>query len=98
MPENITAVYKDGCLRPLHPLSIPENETVSIVILPRESIETDEIIRIMVEAGLMRPRSLKALEPPDPVSEEEREEIAKKLGQGRPLSEIIISERDQLWK
>jgi len=59
--------------------------------------ESDEIIQMMVRAGLMNPRRPKHASPPDPVSEEERVRLAEKLGQapGRPLSEIIISERDQ---
>ncbi len=99
MPENITAIYKDGYLRPLHPLDIPENETVRIVVsLPAKPVESDEIIRIMIRSGLMRPSQLlKTSIPPDPVSEEERGEIGKMMGRGQKesLSEIIISERDQ---
>jgi len=58
--------------------------------------EDDPIIQLMVKAGLVRPRRLKKLPPPDPVSEEERRKLAEKLGQapGRLLSEIIISERN----
>lgn len=33
-------------------------------------------------------------ETPPPVSPEERARLAQKLGQGRPLSEIIIEERE----
>ncbi len=34
MTMMITAVYENGVLRPLHPLNIPENKTVTIAIDP----------------------------------------------------------------
>ncbi|MDM8535474.1 DUF104 domain-containing protein [Desulfobacterales bacterium HSG17] len=98
MPETITATYKNGSLHPLSPLNLPDNEAVRIIILPGEPPdEKNEIIRIMSKAGLIRPsRQSPHTLTPDPVSEKERMRIAKKLGQarGKPLSEIIISERD----
>ena len=56
--------------------------------------ESDEIIQMMVRGGLMQPRHSP---PPDPISKKERRRLAEKLGRapGRPLSEIIISERGQ---
>ncbi len=32
MTMTITAVYKNGVLRPLHPLNIPENKTVTLTV------------------------------------------------------------------
>lgn len=98
MHEAITATYKNGILHPLSPLNLPDNENVRIIILPPEPPdEKDEIIRIMSKAGLLPPSASATTTPPDPVSEKERNEIAKIIGQahGKPLSEIIISERDQ---
>ncbi len=97
MIENITAVYERGCLRPLQPLNLHENEIVHLTILPEATAnERDEIIRIMLNADLMRPLRFTKKIPPDPVSEQERIRIAEKLGKatGKPLSEIIIEERD----
>jgi predicted DNA-binding antitoxin AbrB/MazE fold protein len=34
MTMMITAVYENGVLRPLHPLNIPENKTVTIAVDP----------------------------------------------------------------
>jgi predicted DNA-binding antitoxin AbrB/MazE fold protein len=97
MLENITAVYEKGCLRPLHPLNLQENEIVHLTVIPATIAgEREEMIRIMVGAGLMRPIQITKEFMPNPVSEEERMRIAEKLGNapGKPLSEIIIEERD----
>ncbi len=55
----------------------------------------EQAIQILVAAGLMHPPPVKNSLPPDPVSKEERRELAEILGQipGKPLSEIIIKER-----
>jgi hypothetical protein len=55
------------------------------------------MIRLLVAAGLMRPRPKKGTPPPDPVSEEERRELAERLGRapGKPLSEIVIKDRGE---
>ncbi|MCP4111446.1 MAG: antitoxin family protein [Desulfobacteraceae bacterium] len=99
MSEDIIAVYENGCLRPLHPLYLNENETVRIMILPKKQTDdTDEVIEMMTAAGLIKPsRVIKVPLSPDPVTEQERSELAEKLGKipGRTLSEIIISEREQ---
>ena len=99
MLETITATYKNGTLHPLSPLNLPDNESVRIIILPAEPLdEKDELVRIMCKAGLIQPARQTTLSvPSDPLSEKKRMKIAKKLGQakGKPLSEIIILERDQ---
>ena len=96
MAEIVTAVYEKGVLRPLQPLNLEERQTVRLQVLPEEpDNEIEKVIQALVEAGLLTP-------PPghsevDPVSEEERRELACILGQapGKPLSEIIIEERGE---
>jgi predicted DNA-binding antitoxin AbrB/MazE fold protein len=96
MAEIVTAVYEKGVLRPLQPLNLEERQTVRLQVLPEEpDSEVEQVIQALVEAGLLTP-------PPghseiDPVSEEERRELARILGQapGKPLSEIIIEERGE---
>jgi predicted DNA-binding antitoxin AbrB/MazE fold protein len=96
MLEIVTAVYENGILRPLSPLNLRERQSVRLQIMPEEPTdEVERVIRNLVEAGLMTP-------PPgrsdvDPVSEEERRELAQVLGRapGKPLSEIIIEERGE---
>jgi predicted DNA-binding antitoxin AbrB/MazE fold protein len=94
MSEIITAVYENGVLRPLSPLSLPEHQTVRLQVLTFEpAADVQQVIQSLVEAGVVTP-------PPhrddiEPVSEEARWELAQKLGQcpGKPLSEIIIEDR-----
>jgi predicted DNA-binding antitoxin AbrB/MazE fold protein len=102
MSEIITAVYENGILRPLQPLNLHERQTVRIQLLseePADLVEAEnELIRIiqsLVQAGKLAP-------PPgcsdvEPMSKEERRELADALGQipGKPLSEIIIEERGE---
>jgi len=94
MSDIITAVYENGLLRPLQPLDLREHQTVRLQVLPERSLdEAEELIRMMVTAGVVTP-------PPghseiEPLPDEERRELADLLGgaPGRPLSEIIIEER-----
>jgi predicted DNA-binding antitoxin AbrB/MazE fold protein len=95
--EIVTAVYEKGVLRPLQPLDLEERQMVRIQVVPEAVAEDEgeEMIRLLVAAGLMRPRPKKGAPPPDPVSEEERLRLADIMGNapGKPLSEIIIEER-----
>lgn len=94
MTKIITTVYENGLLRPLSPLNLYEHQTVRLQLLPdRSTDEEDEAIRSLIAAGILTP-------PPgysdvEPISEQERRELAETLGQapGKPLSEIIIEER-----
>jgi predicted DNA-binding antitoxin AbrB/MazE fold protein len=102
MAEIITAVYENGVLRPLYPLPLSEHKTVRLKLLPDDITvnEQQELIQLMVMAGLMRRRSrlpAKKRIPPNPISEKERRNIANLLGQtpGQSLSEISIAERGE---
>ncbi len=52
-------------------------------------------IQALREDGLLVEMERPAIQPP--VSEEKRAELARKLSVGRPLSEIIIEEREAGW-
>ena len=97
MAETITAVYEKGVLRPLEPLDLQEQQRVRIQLLPDEAIEDERAatIRILVEAGLVRPRERPLTIPPDPVSPQERQELADRLGRvpGKTASEMVIEDR-----
>ena len=97
MNEIVTAIYENGILRPLQPLQLREHQTVRLQLLPQEVDEAEEIIQLMVEAGLMRSRPASGPPPRDPVSDAERQELARIAGQtpGPPLSEIVIEERGE---
>jgi predicted DNA-binding antitoxin AbrB/MazE fold protein len=98
MTEIVTAVYEKGTLRPLQPLKLREHQTVRLQIMPEQlgqAAEDEAAIRALVEAGLLTPppRRLDVR----PVSEQERRELADRLGRvpGKPLSEIIIEDRGE---
>ena len=65
--------------------------------LEESADEAKEVIQALVAAGLMQAPVKRSSPPPDPVSEEERRELAQILGRapGKPLSEIIIEERGE---
>lgn len=94
MPEIITAIYENGVLRPLKPLSLQEHQTVQIQVLLEDSgNELEQITHSLVAAGLLTP-------PPrctdvEPVSEVAWRELTEKLKaiSDQPISEIIIEER-----
>ncbi len=95
MAEIVTAVYEKGVLRPLQPLNLRERQMVRIQVLPEPTDKVEKVIQKLIQAGVITP-------PPgysevDPVSEEERRELAEILGRapGKPLSEIIIEERGE---
>jgi predicted DNA-binding antitoxin AbrB/MazE fold protein len=97
MTETVKAVYENGVLRPLRPLKLRERQTVRLQIVPEEltDLEDEAAIRTLVQAGTLTP-------PPgrsdvEPISEEERRELADRLGRapGKPLSEIIIEDRGE---
>ena len=96
MNESITAIYENGVLRPITPLALPEHTKVQLWIQsppPDDAAETHrrEVVAALVAAGLTLPTL--DISPAMPLSEEERDELARRIPPGRPLSEIIIEER-----
>ena len=103
MIETVTAVYEKGMLRPLQPLNLRERQTVRIQVLPEETEEQgcpkdpiEALIHKLIAEGRMRPRPSGPI-PPDPLSEEERQALADRLGRarGKPASEMIIEDRGE---
>ena len=94
MPEIITAIYEKGILRLETPLNLRENQTVRIQVLSAEPTD-EEVVQILISAGLLRQIPSRGPVPPDPVSAQERQELAEILGRaaGKPLSQIVIEER-----
>jgi predicted DNA-binding antitoxin AbrB/MazE fold protein len=95
MSTQATAIYENGVLRLLTPVSLPEQTRVRVEILAEEEPEQDmrraEVA--LVAAGLVKPViSL----PPGlrKVSPARRAELARLYATGGPLSEMIIADRD----
>jgi predicted DNA-binding antitoxin AbrB/MazE fold protein len=103
MSEIVTAVYENGKLRPLQPLKLRERQTVRIQVLQDEPIpekpedEVGEVIQNLIAAGLMRAHPEQDVIPPDPLSAEERKELADRLGRapGKSASEMVIEDRGE---
>ena len=98
MDQIITAIYENGVLRPLTPLTLPEHTEVEILIKPLPSTAAAEthrhrVRKVLSAAGLVLPEPDT---PPlvQPLSITERHELARRIPTGRPLSEIIIEERE----
>ena len=98
MPETITAIYENGVLRPLNPLSLNDGETVQITIVAEVSQEElkgdrEKAIKLIDVRKLMGlPKKQFKL---DAAAEQKRRELFEKLkGRvGKPLSEIVIEDR-----
>jgi predicted DNA-binding antitoxin AbrB/MazE fold protein len=92
----ITVTYENGALWPVRPVNFKEHQTIRIQVLPEEPIsDKEEILQRLVQAGVITP-------PPntgqfEPVSEEERQQIADELARtaDKTLSQIIIEERGE---
>jgi predicted DNA-binding antitoxin AbrB/MazE fold protein len=94
----ITAVYENGLFRPLTPLVLPEHTRVQLQVLPVSGEESPaehrrRVHEVLVAAGLSLP-----VAPSMPearlLSAERREELARILASGGPLSDVILAERD----
>ena len=96
MSQSIMAVYEHGLLRPLEPLVLPESLKVRIQILPEPVVEeTEQIIKSLVEVGLITPPSNPSKASLIPKSE--RRKLANALAEDpkQTLSEIVIEDRGQ---
>ena len=103
MAEIVTAVYENGLLRPLEPLDLRERQRVRIQVLPEQGGVQGEpqdpieaLIQRLIAEGRMRPRPSGPI-PPDPLSKEERQALADRLGHvpGKPTSEMVIEDRGE---
>ncbi len=73
-------------------------EEQRIIIRPKvltSQQERELAVQALREDGLLAEPHWEAMYPP--VSPEERVKLARKLGAGRPLSEIMIEERENGW-
>lgn len=102
MPETITAVYENGVLRPLSPLSFQDGETVQITIVAEVSPEElkgdrELAIKLMDVRGLMGvPNKQGKLDPAELIKRAQQwRELMKKMEPlpGKPVSEIVIEDR-----
>lgn len=94
MSTLISAIYENGIIRPLQPLSFKEGQPLQIQIVMDESVnELQQITQSLEVAGILTP-------PPhadntQPVTETQWQALTERLKAlpGKTLSEIIIEER-----
>ncbi len=95
MIENIQAIYKNGMLRPLQPLDLPENKIVNIDVRdePKEGEETmrEKADRVLREAGLISSMKFPNAKK---LSDEERRRIGKLFSGEKSLSDYIDEDRE----
>lgn len=94
MSTEINAIYENGLLRLLSPVSLPERAQVRVRILTAENVD-DELERAeaaLITAGLVKPKTIP--EGLDPIPAARRAELARLYAVGGPLSKQIIAERD----
>jgi len=98
MGEVITAVYEKGMLYPLIPLKLREHQRVRVQVLPEnvpeEETARERVERILSAAGMLQARP-QASSSPAPVSAEERQALADRLGNapGKTAAEMVIEDR-----
>jgi hypothetical protein len=86
--EIVQAIYERGVLRPLDPLDLSEQQKVRIQVWSEEEPAEAEVLWVLTQAGLMRPRARPGAPPPPPLSEDERQVLADEVGRapGKSLS------------
>lgn len=95
MNSTITAVYENGVLRPLTPLTLPEHSRVELQIVTQAAAPPDreQVRQALLAAGVIHPQPAPE-ERPVVISEAELTAAAEALGRPGPLSVLIISERE----
>ena len=94
MSTEATAIYENGVLRLLTPITLPEQARVRLAILGEEEpgSELRRAEAALIAAGLVKPASAQAEH--RTVSRARRAELARIYAAGGPLSEVIIAERE----
>ncbi len=96
MSQIISVIYENGILRPLETLNLQQRQLIQVQILSDKAADkTEQAVRSLVEAGLVKPP--RGCSDVEPVPEAERLRLSDILGKAsdRPLSEIIIEERGE---
>jgi predicted DNA-binding antitoxin AbrB/MazE fold protein len=102
MSEIIVAVYQNGVLHPINPVSLSEGQTVRLRIVPEVSPggpknELEEALQSLVDQGVLRLPPKRGQVDLAELAQREKEwrERMEKMGPlpGKPLSETIIEGR-----
>lgn len=97
MYTTFTAIYEQGILRPLLPLSLPEHARVEVRIIQRSAdakkaaADQQDIYRALMDAGLVKAQA--QIESVLPFSDADVAAAAEALAVAGPISDLIIAER-----
>ena len=101
MSTTFTAIYEQGILRPLLPLSLPEHRArrsahrSAVCSHQKTPVDRQYVYEVLMDAGLV-----KAQTPADhiaPISEADLAAAADALAAAGPISEMIIAERAESY-
>ena len=91
------AIYEDGVLRPSAPLALAEHTRVHVSVqvpTPEDAEHSRLVDEALMRAGLLNQPGADAEPLPAPLAQERREELERLFSVGRPLSELIVEERE----
>ena len=101
MSERIKAIYQNGVLYPLTPLALADNTQVEVIVQMMSVPDDPQQHRLAVHealviAGLSLPQQGKKLVVREGLPASYRqEELSRMFSTGKPLSEIILEEREE---
>ena len=96
MSQSVIAVYEQGILRPLEPLSLHEKQRVRIQVDLEKQIDSVEtVFQFLISIGWLTQPSGQSKIKPIPITERNR--VADILGQAakKPVSKMIIEDRGE---
>jgi predicted DNA-binding antitoxin AbrB/MazE fold protein len=98
MTRKVPAIYENGVLRPLQPLTLPERTRVQVQIQELSEINDTASHRravssALVAAGLSREATASA-PPTSKLADERRDALAYRFAEKGPVSTLIVAERE----
>jgi len=89
MSQIISVIYENGILRPLKPLNLQQRQLIQVQILPDETADkTEQAVRSLVEAGLVKPP--RGCSDVEPVPEAERLRLCDVLSKASEICPDIF--------
>jgi predicted DNA-binding antitoxin AbrB/MazE fold protein len=101
MNTTFTAIYEQGVLRPLLPLSLPEHTRVEVSIVSRPArakkapVDRQDVYAALMDAGLIKAQT--PVEFVSAISEADLAAAAADLAAAGPISDLVIAERAESY-
>jgi predicted DNA-binding antitoxin AbrB/MazE fold protein len=91
--RTITAIYEHGVLRPISTVELPEHAQVELDVRS-VTLAVDPIDAAFIAAGLITNPPIVSPPTPGLLTPAERSALARRIGAGMALSQIILDERE----